>query len=181
MSRIGKKPIAIPEGVEVKIKGNLVSVKGPKGNLERKAHPAMKVVLLGDTLRVERPTDQPLHRALHGTTRALIANMIKGVTVGFSKDLEIEGIGYKAELKGKKLALTLSMSHPVTYDGREGVMIEVPAPTKIRVSGPDKELVGQVAAEIRAIDPPEPYKGKGIRYVGEYIRRKAGKAGATQA
>lgn len=181
MSRIGKKPIAIPDGVDVKIKGNTVAVKGPKGDLRRDTHPDIKVVTEGGAVRVERPTDLPYHRALHGTTRALIANMIKGVTSGFLKELEIQGIGYKAELQGKKLKLSLSMSHPVEYDIREGVTIEVPQPTKITVSGIDKELVGQVAAEIRGIDPPEPYKGKGIRYVGEYVRRKAGKAGAAQA
>ncbi|MFH1311902.1 MAG: 50S ribosomal protein L6 [Candidatus Eisenbacteria bacterium] len=181
MSRIGKQPITIPTGVEVKVQGNLVRVKGPKGSLERTAHPAMKLVTENDTLRVERPTDQGFHRALHGTTRMLIANMIRGVTEGFSKDLEIQGIGYKAEVQGQKLTLILSMSHPVIYEVREGIKVEVPIPTKIVVSGIDKELVGQVAAEIRRIDPPEPYKGKGIRYVGEYVKRKAGKTGAAQA
>jgi large subunit ribosomal protein L6 len=181
MSRIGKQPITIPKGVEVKVQGNLVKVKGPKGSMEREAHPAMKLVMENDTVKVERPTDQGFHRALHGTTRMLIANMIHGVTQGFSKDLEIQGIGYKAEVQGQKLTLTLSMSHPVIYDVRKGITVEVPIPTKIIVSGIDKEAVGQVAAEIRRIDPPEPYKGKGIRYVGEYVKRKAGKTGAAQA
>ena len=182
MSRVGKKPITVPKGVEVKIdKANLVKVKGPRGNLERRMHPVMKITMADDNISIHRPSDLPSHRALHGTTRMLLANMIKGVTDGFSKELEIQGIGYKAEVKGKHLVLTLSMSHPVEYEIREGIKIEVPAPTKITVSGIDKEVVGQVAAEIRSIDPPEPYKGKGIRYVGEYVRRKAGKAGTAQA
>jgi large subunit ribosomal protein L6 len=181
MSRVGRKPITIPKGVEVKVQGNLVKVKGPKGDLERMTHPAMKVVQEGDTIKIERPTDHGFHRAIHGTTRVLIANMIRGVTEGFSKNLEIQGIGYKAEVQGQKLTLMLSMSHPVVYQVREGVKVDVPAPTRMTVSGIDKELVGQVAAEIRRIDPPEPYKGKGIRYVGEYVRRKAGKTGAAQA
>jgi large subunit ribosomal protein L6 len=181
MSRVGKKPISIPKGVEVKIEGGLVMVKGPKGMLERKIHPDVSVVMEGDTILVKRPSNLGFHRALHGTTRALIDNMIKGVTEGFSKDLEIQGIGYRAQLQGNKLTLTLSMSHPVLYEVREGVTVEVPEPTKISVKGIDKEIVGQVAAEIRGLDPPEPYKGKGIRYVGEYVKRKAGKAGAAQA
>jgi large subunit ribosomal protein L6 len=181
MSRIGKKPIPIPKGVEVKIKGNLITVKGPKGSLQRRLHRDMNLVLKEDELKVERPSDLKIHRSLHGTTRALIANMITGVTEGFSKELEIQGIGYKAQLQGDKLTLNVSLSHPVVYEVCEGITIEVPVPTKIKVSGMDKELVGQVAAEIRAVDPPEPYKGKGIRYVGEYVRRKAGKAGAVQS
>jgi large subunit ribosomal protein L6 len=181
MSRVGKKPVVVPKGVEVKIEGGIVRVKGPKGSLEREIHPDMKVVMEEGTIRVERPSDLGFHRALHGTTRALIANMITGVTDGFTRDLEIQGIGYKAELQGNKLNLMLSMSHPVVYEAPEGISIEVPAPTRIIVKGIDKETVGQVAAEIRGIDPPEPYKGKGIRYVGEYVRRKAGKAGAAQA
>lgn len=181
MSRVGKKPITIPKGVEITIKGHLVKVKGPKGSLERRMHPSIKIAKEDGVVRVERPNDQGYYRALHGTVRALIANMVKGVTEGFKKELEIQGIGYKAELKGKKLTITASMSHPAVYEACEGVQIEVPAPTKIVVSGIDKELVGQAAAEIRGIDPPEPYKGKGIRYVNEYVRRKAGKAGAAQA
>jgi large subunit ribosomal protein L6 len=181
MSRVGKKPIAIPEGVTVKIEGSLVKVKGPQGSLERTVHPDIKLTMEGSEIRVERPSDLGHHRALHGTTRVLIANMIKGVTEGFAKHLEIHGIGYKAQLQGKKLMLNVSMSHPVVYEARDGITIEVPDPEKITVRGIDKQLVGQVAAEIRAIDPPEPYKGKGIRYVGEYVKRKAGKAGAAQA
>jgi large subunit ribosomal protein L6 len=181
MSRVGKKPIEIPKGVEVKMDGDLVKVKGPKGSLERRMHPDIRISMEGDTISFERPSDLGHHRALHGTTRAVLQNMISGVTEGFSKNLEIEGIGYKAQIEGKKLMLTLSMSHPVAFEVPEGITVEVPAPTKIKVSGIDKELVGQVAANIRAIDPPEPYKGKGIRYVGEYVRRKAGKAGAAQA
>jgi large subunit ribosomal protein L6 len=181
MSRVGKKPITVPKGVEIKIKGGHIEVQGPSGSLERDIHPDVKVTVEGDTVQVTRPTDMGFHRALHGTTRALIANMVIGVTKGFTKELEIQGIGYKAEMQGNKLNLTLSMSHPVVYVAREGISIEVPAPTKIVVKGTDKELVGQVAAEIRAIDPPEPYKGKGIRYVGEHVRRKAGKTGAAQA
>jgi large subunit ribosomal protein L6 len=181
MSRVGKKPIEIPKGVEVTIDGSLVKVKGPKGALERRVHPAMKLVKEGDEIRVERPSNLGFHRSLHGTTRMLIANMVKGVTEGFSKSLEIHGIGFRAQLQGDKLTMNLSMSHPAVYAVPKGISIEVPDPEKIVISGIDKEKVGQVAAEIRAIDPPEPYKGKGIRYVGEYVRRKAGKAGAAQA
>jgi large subunit ribosomal protein L6 len=181
MSRVGKQPIVIPKGVDVKIDGNLVKVKGPKGSLERKMHPSMKIVMEGDRIRVERPSDLGFYRGLHGTTRILIANMVKGVTEGYSKELEIHGIGFRAQVDGKKLTLNLSMSHPAIYEAPEGITIEVPEPTRIKVSGIDKEKVGQVAAEIRSVDPPEPYKGKGIRYIGEYVRRKAGKAGAAQA
>jgi large subunit ribosomal protein L6 len=181
MSRVGKQPVIIPKGVDVKIEKGLVTVKGPKGSLERRMHPSMKVVMEGDRVTVERSSNLGFYRGLHGTTRVLIANMVKGVTEGFSKDLEIQGIGYRAQLEGKKLNLNLSMSHSAVYEPPEGITIEVPDPTRIRVTGIDKQMVGQVAAEIRAIDPPEPYKGKGIRYVGEYVRRKAGKAGAAQA
>lgn len=181
MSRVGKQPIVVPKGVEVKIDGSLVSVKGPKGRLERKMHPSMNVKMEGAEVTVERPTNLGFHRGLHGTTRVVIANMVKGVTEGFTKDLEIHGIGYRAAVEGNKLTLNLSMSHPAVYEAPEGITIEVPEPTRIKIHGIDKEQVGQVAAEIRSIDPPEPYKGKGIRYVGEYVRRKAGKAGAAQA
>ncbi len=180
MSRVGKKPITIPKGVEVKIDNGIIKVKGPKGTLEREIHRDIRVTIEGDVIKVERPTDMGFHRALHGTTRALINNMIIGVTEGFTRELEIQGIGYKAELQGNKLRLNLSMSHPVVYEVPKGVTVEVPEPTKIKVSGIDKQLVGQVAANIRAFDPPEPYKGKGIRYVGEHVRRKAGKAGGAQ-
>jgi large subunit ribosomal protein L6 len=181
MSRVGKQPVVIPKGVEVKIDGNLVRVKGPKGQLERAMHPSMKITIEKDTVRVERPGNLGFHRGLHGTTRVLISNMVKGVTEGFTKDLEIHGIGYRAAVEGRKLTLNLSMSHPAVYEAPEGITIEVPEPTRIKIHGIDKEKVGQVAAEIRRIDPPEPYKGKGVRYVGEYVRRKAGKAGAAQA
>ena len=181
MSRVGKQPITIPAGVEVKLGGRNIKVKGPKGALERDLHPEIEVAVDKETITVERPSDLPFHRALHGTTRVLINNMIVGVTEGFTKELEIHGIGYKAEMQGTKLNMNLSMSHPVLYDPPEGITIEVPDPERIRVMGIDKEAVGQAAADIRAFDPPEPYKGKGIRYVGEYVKRKAGKAGAAQA
>jgi large subunit ribosomal protein L6 len=158
-----------------------MKVKGPKGSLERDLHPEMKVTVGKDTVTVERSSDLPFHRALHGTTRVLISNMIVGVTEGFVKELEIHGIGYKAEMRGNKLSMNLSQSHPIVYEPPKGITVEVPDPEKIRVLGIDKEAVGQVAADIRAFDPPEPYKGKGIRYVGEYVKRKAGKAGAAQA
>jgi len=180
MSRVGKLPITIPPDVEVKLTGHRIKVKGPKGVLERDLNGLMKVTVGKDSVTVERPSDLGFHRALHGTTRVLINNMIIGVTRGYSKDLEIHGIGFKAEMQGKKLKVNLSMSHPVVYEPPAGITIEVPDPEKIRVVGIDKETVGQVAADIRAFDPPEPYKGKGIRYVGEYVRRKAGKAGAAQ-
>ena len=181
MSRVGRKPISIPQGVEVKVEGDLVRVKGPKGALEKRLHRDIKVVVEEGMIRIERPGDLGFHRALHGTTRVMIDNMITGVSRGFSKELEIQGIGYRAQLEGNKLTLTVSLSHPVVYEIGEGVTVEVPEPTKIIIRGMDKELVGQVAADIRGIDPPEPYKGKGIRYVKEYVRRKAGKAGAAQA
>lgn len=181
MSRVGKQPVTIPSGVEVKLSGRHMRVKGPKGSLERDLHPEMKVTVGKDTVTVERSSDLPFHRALHGTTRVLISNMIVGVTDGFVKELEIHGIGYKAEMRGNKLSMNLSQSHPIVYEPPKGITVEVPDPEKIRVLGIDKEAVGQVAADIRAFDPPEPYKGKGIRYVGEYVKRKAGKAGAAQA
>ena len=181
MSRVGKVPITIPSGVEVKITGHHIKVKGPKGTLERDLHPEIKVTVDKETVTVERPSDMPLHRALHGTMRVLINNMVVGVTDGFVKELEIHGIGYKAEMQGKNLNMNLSMSHPVLFEPPEGVTIEVPDQERIRVLGMDKEAVGQAAADIRGFDPPEPYKSKGIRYVGEYVKRKAGKAGAAQA
>ncbi len=185
MSRVGKKAIQIPKGVEVKIDGNLVKVKGPKGSLERQMHRDMRLIMEGDEIRVERPGNLGFHRALHGTTRVMISNMITGVSDGFMKELEIHGIGYRAELQDKKLVLNVSKSHPVIYEACKGITIDLPevgrgVDVRIRVSGADKQAVGQVAAEIRGIDPPEPYKGKGIRYVGEYVRRKAGKTGAAQ-
>jgi large subunit ribosomal protein L6 len=179
MSRIGKMPITIAGGVEVKHANGVVSVKGPKGQLEMAVHPEMAVVIDGDEVRVERPSDAKEHRALHGLTRSLIANMVTGVTAGFSKTLEIIGVGYRADSKGEGITLNVGFSHPIDYQPAEGVTLECPNQTTIVVSGIDKQKVGQAAAEIRSFRPPEPYKGKGIRYRGEHVRRKAGKtAGA---
>lgn len=175
MSRIGKMPVVLPRGVEVKQANGTLSVKGPKGSLEFDAHPDMTVVIAEGEVRVERPSDEKQHRALHGLTRSLIANMVTGVTDGFAKTLEIVGVGYRADLKGKGLTLTLGFSHTIEYQPAEGVSLECPNQTTIVVSGIDKQKVGQVAADIRAFRPPEPYKGKGIRYKGEHVRRKAGK------
>ncbi|MCR4403418.1 MAG: 50S ribosomal protein L6 [Firmicutes bacterium] len=181
MSRIGKMPIPVPKGVEVEISGNTVVVKGPKGKLQRDVSRDVKVSLQGDKIVVERPSDDKQHRALHGLTRTLVANMVKGVTEGYEKSLVIAGTGYKAAKQGRKLVLSMGFSHPVEVEPVEGLEIEVPLPTKIVVKGIDKELVGQTAANIRAVRPPEPYKGKGIMYEGEHIRRKAGKAGKAAA
>ena len=179
MSRIGRQPIAVPDKVDVTLKGQHIRVKGPKGELELDVHPQMSVALEDGELKVTRPTDQPKDRALHGLTRALLANMVEGVTDGFVRTLEIQGVGYRAELKGKSLQLALGFSHPVVFDPPEGVELEVPNQTTIVVRGPDKQAVGQAAAVIRGFRPPEPYKGKGIRYQGEQVRRKGGKtAGA---
>lgn len=178
MSRIGLKPITVPAGVEVKIENNLVSVKGPKGELSRQIHPNMKLTMDNGIITVERPNDDKQNRSLHGLSRTLIDNMIIGVTKGYSKALEIQGVGYRAALQGKNINFTLGFSHPVVKEPPAGITFEVPAPTKIIVSGPDKEVVGAVAADIRNLRRPEPYKGKGIRYVGEVVRRKVGKAGA---
>ncbi|MGE5584205.1 MAG: 50S ribosomal protein L6 [Bacillota bacterium] len=177
MSRIGKAPIPVPKGVEVEIAGNTVVVKGPKGELQREIVKEMRVSLRDDKVVVERPGDEKEHRALHGLTRTLVANMVKGVTEGYERSLVISGTGYKAAKQGRKLVLSVGYSHPVEIEPAEGLEIEVPLPTKIVVKGIDKELVGQTAANIRAVRPPEPYKGKGIMYEGEHIRRKAGKAG----
>ncbi len=176
MSRIGKLPIEIPDGVEVKIEGSSVTVKGPKGNLVRSFNPDMQIVLDEGLVTVSRPTDQTRHRALHGLTRSLIFNMVAGVSEGFEKVLEIHGVGYKAEQKGKQLVLSVGFSHTVPMDPPDGVEFALDSPTVVRVKGVDKEKVGQMAAEIRKVRPPEPYKGKGIRYRGEHVRRKAGKA-----
>jgi len=177
MSRIGKRPIAIPAGVEVKIDGNVVTVKGPKGQLTKELHPDMIIEQEGNAILVKRPSEEKMHRALHGLTRTLIANMVRGVTEGYSRNLEITGVGYRAQKQGNKLVLSLGYSHPIEVEPAPGIEIDVPAPTKITVRGIDKELVGQTAANIRDFRPPEPYLGKGIRYEGERIRRKAGKAG----
>jgi large subunit ribosomal protein L6 len=175
MSRIGRKPIAVPEAVTVEIAPGLVAVKGPKGALAQPLSTDMKVEQSDGTLTVARPTDRGEHRALHGLTRSLIANMVEGVTDGFEKRLEIQGVGYRAQLKGKNLELALGYSHPVSIDAPDGIEFEVPQPTEIIVRGIDKQLVGQVAADIRKRRPPEPYKGKGIRYRGEHVARKVGK------
>lgn len=181
MSRIGKLPITVPAGVDVKIgSDNEVTVKGPKGTLQRTLHKDMKITLDGGVITVERPSDEKNHRALHGLTRTLINNMVVGVTEGFKKELEINGVGYRAALQGKDLNLTLGYSHPVIYTPAEGITLEVPAPNKIIVSGANKEMVGEAAAKIREYRLPEPYKGKGIKYVDEYIRRKEGKTGAKK-
>ena len=177
MSRIGRMPIAIPAGVTVKIDGNVVSVKGPKGEMTRELHKDMDLKMENNEIVVTRPSDNKNHRSLHGLTRTLINNMIIGVTQGFSKTLEIAGVGYRAAKAGNKLNLTLGFSHPVIVEPPKGLSIDVPAPNKIVVSGTDKEAVGQLAAEIRSFREPEPYKGKGIKYEGERIRRKIGKAG----
>jgi large subunit ribosomal protein L6 len=176
MSRVGKNPIPLESGVAADLAGNVIKLKGPKGELERTLHPDMIVEIGEGEVIVKRPTESKIHKSLHGLTRTLVANMAEGVSKGFEKNLEIEGVEYRAELKGKTLVLTLGYSHPVRYEPRAGITIEVPEPKKIKVSGIDKEKVGQTAAEIRGFRPPEPYKGKGVRYAGEQIRRKAGKA-----
>ncbi len=176
MSRIGKQPIEIPSGVDVDVQPGLVTVKGPKGALAQQVSPDMRVLLEDGTVRVERPSDERAHRSLHGLTRTLIANMIQGVTGGYEKRLEIVGVGYRAALSGTALELQLGFSHPVSVAAPEGIEFEVPAPNRIVIRGIDKQLVGQVAADIRKLRKPEPYKGKGIRYEGEYVRKKAGKA-----
>jgi large subunit ribosomal protein L6 len=175
MSRIGKKPIAVPDGVEIDLKPGMVSVKGPKGELSQVVSPDMTVSQDNGTLTVERPTDRGEHRALHGLTRSLIANMVEGVTGGFEKRLEIQGVGYRARLQGKTLELSVGYSHPVSVTAPEGIEFEVPTPTQVIVRGIDKQLVGEIAARIRRTRPPEPYKGKGIKYSTETVRRKEGK------
>jgi large subunit ribosomal protein L6 len=177
MSRIGQQPIPIPSGVEVEIEGRHVLVKGPKGTLEHHTPYTITVTRVGDELTVARPDDERENRALHGLTRSLVNNMVVGVSEGYSKELEIVGVGYRVQAQGpSKIDLQLGFSHPVHVDAPDGVEFEVPAPTRIIVKGFDKQLVGQVAADIRKIRKPEPYKGKGIRYVDEYVRRKAGKS-----
>ena len=181
MSRIGRVPVPIPKGVEVQVEGTHVSVQGPKGKLERTFHPDMHVALQDGKLVVTRATDQRQHRALHGLTRALLANMVRGVTDGYRVELEIQGVGYRAAKQGSNLTLSVGYSHVVEVPAPEGIAFEVPAPSRIVVTGIDRELVGQVAARIRAVRPPDPYKGKGIRYAGERIKLKPGKAGRTAA
>jgi len=177
VSRIGKKPIAVPSGVDIKVEDGLVTVKGPKGVLTQDISTDMIIVMEEGNLLVQRPSDQKNHRSLHGLTRALIANMVEGVTNGFEKKLEMVGVGYRAQMQGSKLVINIGFSHPVELDPPDGISFEVPAPTKISVKGINKQQVGDIAAQIREIRKPEPYKGKGIRYEGEQVRRKAGKSG----
>ena len=183
MSRIGKQPIEIPAGVDVSIKDSVITVKGGKGTLTFKPHKLITVKIEGKTMLVERKGDQSLEKSLHGLTRTLVSNMIEGVTKGFSKKLEIQGVGYRAEIKGKDLKLSLGFSHPVDFPAPNGITFEMDKEKKniVTISGIDKVLVGQTAADMRALRPPEPYKGKGIRYLGEVIRRKAGKAATAAA
>ncbi len=175
MSRIGKRPVPLPSGVSATIAGQAITVKGPKGELSRTVHRELTLALEDNTVVVRRPSDEPRHKALHGLTRTLVANMVEGVTKGFSKALEIQGVGYKAEVKPFGVQLIVGYSHVVPYHAPKGIKISVDNNVQVKVEGMDKELVGQVAAELRAVRPPEPYKGKGIRYVGEQVRRKAGK------
>ena len=175
MSRIGKKPIEIPDGVEIDVKPGAVSVKGPRGELDQSVDRDMKVAIDDGTLTVARPTDRGEHRALHGLTRSLIANMVEGVTDGFERRLEIQGVGYRANLRGKNLEMSLGYSHPVSIEAPVGIEFDVPQPTEVVVRGIDKQLVGETAARIRKSRPPEPYKGKGVRYQGEHVARKVGK------
>lgn len=182
MSRVGLKPITVPSGVTVALEAfPTVSVKGPKGELSQLVPDTCEIKQDGDTITVSRPSDDRIHRSMHGLTRTLVANMIEGVTSGFTRSLEIVGVGYKADAQGQKLVLTLGFSHPVNYIVPEGIKVETPEPTKINISGIDKQKVGQVAAEIRGYRPPEPYKGKGVKYTDEIIQRKAGKTAATGA
>jgi large subunit ribosomal protein L6 len=177
MSRIGRKPIQVPGGVNIDLDNSLITVKGPKGSLSREIHKDMKIVVEDNVITVERPSDNKLHRSLHGTTRSVIANMVSGVTEGFAKSLELVGVGYRANKTGEKIVLNVGYSHPVEITPDNGIEFEVPSNTKIIVRGIDKELVGATAAKIRSVREPEPYKGKGIKYEGERILRKEGKAG----
>jgi large subunit ribosomal protein L6 len=178
MSRIGRKPVTVPKGVTLQLEGNSVAVKGPRGELRRSLHPDMQIALDKDQFTVARPSEEKRHKALHGLTRTLVQNMVEGVSKGFSKTLEIQGVGYKAEPKPYGVNLVVGYSHPVKYEAPKGIKISVDNNTVVKIEGADKELVGQVAAELRSVRPPEPYKGKGIRYQGEHVRRKAGKTGA---
>lgn len=177
MSRIGNKPIEIPSGVTVEIKDNHVTVKGPKGELSRELSPAITIDVEDNTITFARPNDEKENRSIHGTTRSLVNNMIEGVSTGFKKELELVGVGYRAQKQGNKLVLNVGLSHPVEFEAGDGINIEVPSNTQIVVEGFDKEKVGELAANIRAVRPPEPYKGKGVRYAGEHVRRKEGKTG----
>ena len=179
MSRVGKEPVPIPQGVEVKTEGGILIVKGPQGSLEFKPHPRMKLEIETGQVLVRRSSDEKEDKSLHGVTRSLIKNMVEGVTKGFSKELDIIGVGFRAQLNEKKLTLSLGFSHPIEYNIPDGITIELPTNTKIVVKGLDKAKVGEVASEIRAFHPPEPYKGKGVRYRDEVVRRKAGKAVAA--
>jgi large subunit ribosomal protein L6 len=181
MSRIGKRPVPIPKGVTAALDGHRLTVKGPKGELGRTFHPEMILAVEDGTVVVRRPSDEARHKALHGLTRTLVANMVDGVTKGFVKTLEIQGVGYKAEPKPFGVQLVVGFSHPVPYHAPQGVKISVENNVLVKIEGIDKELVGQVAAELRNVRPPEPYKGKGIRYVGEHVRRKAGKTAQAAA
>ncbi|HEX2610982.1 MAG TPA: 50S ribosomal protein L6 [Gemmatimonadales bacterium] len=178
MSRIGRKPVTLPKGVTLQLQGNTVAVKGPRGELRRTLHPEMQLAFANDQFTVTRPSEEKRHKALHGLTRTLVQNMVEGVSKGFTKSLEIQGVGYKAEAKPYGVNLVVGYSHPVKYEAPKGIKITVDNNTMVKIEGADKELVGQVAAELRSVRPPEPYKGKGIRYVGEQVRRKAGKTGA---
>lgn len=175
MSRIGKLPISIPQGVNIRREGDLITVKGPKGELNMTVNPAMNIDIGESEITVTRPNDLALNRSAHGLTRTLLANMVEGVSSGYTKNLEIVGVGFRAEMKGAVLQLSLGFSHPIMFFAPDEIQIRVPEPTKIEITGSDKQLVGQIAAKIRAIRPPEPYKGKGVKYQGEQIRRKAGK------
>lgn len=177
MSRVGNKPVEIPSGVDVKIDGNIITVKGPKGELQKAIHPEMIVKMEGSEILVQRPSDDKLHRSLHGTTKSIIFNMVEGVTNGFTKTLELVGVGYRASKSGDKLIVNVGLSHPVEFTPEEGIEIEVPSNTKIIIKGIDKERVGALASNVRATRKPEPYKGKGVRYEGEHVRRKVGKTG----
>ncbi|MGY3818894.1 50S ribosomal protein L6 [Gemella morbillorum] len=177
MSRIGNKVITIPAGVEVNLDDNFATVKGPKGELKQQFDKDMTFNVEGNEITVVRPSDSKRHRTVHGTTRAILANMIEGVSAGFKKELELIGVGYRAQMQGKKLVLSVGYSHPVEFEEIEGIKLGVEGNTKVSIEGINKEVVGQYAAKVRAVRPPEPYKGKGIRYVGEYVRRKEGKTG----
>ena len=177
MSRIGNKVITIPAGVEVNLDDNFATVKGPKGELKQQFDKDMTFNVEGNEITVVRPSDSKRHRTVHGTTRAILANMIEGVSAGFKKELELIGVGYRAQMQGKKLVLSVGYSHPVEFEEIDGIKLGVEGNTKVSIKGINKEVVGQYAAKVRAVRPPEPYKGKGIRYVGEYVRRKEGKTG----